>query len=85
MVRTCLGCARKAFLPTASSPHQRERGRELTPRLEASEVSRTDDLRTPEDSGTDDLQAIGRSWVVQELLEAVRRCPFCGNSFVTLI
>ncbi|KAL0959812.1 hypothetical protein HGRIS_011494 [Hohenbuehelia grisea] len=27
----------------------------------------------------------GNSWVVQELIEAVRRCLFCGNSFVTVV
>jgi hypothetical protein len=24
-------------------------------------------------------------WIVRELLEAVNRCLFCGNSFVTLL
>ncbi|KAI0294320.1 transcription factor IIIC subunit delta N-term-domain-containing protein, partial [Multifurca ochricompacta] len=53
MVRTCLGCARKAFLPTALSPHL--------------------------------FRATGRGWVIQELLNAARRCLFCGNNFATLI
>ncbi|KAI0675674.1 putative zinc-finger of transcription factor IIIC complex-domain-containing protein [Trametes maxima] len=25
------------------------------------------------------------SWVLRDLLEATRRCPFCGNNFVTLV
>ncbi|KAI0251386.1 putative zinc-finger of transcription factor IIIC complex-domain-containing protein [Lactifluus subvellereus] len=67
MVRTCLGCARKAFLHTAPYPHLLEREKEFIPGMEASE------------------RTTGRGWVVQELLEAVRRCLFCGNNFVTLI
>ncbi|KAH9987160.1 transcription factor IIIC subunit delta N-term-domain-containing protein [Russula compacta] len=55
MVQTCLGCARKAFLPTSR------------------------------DSGGDNELTSGRGWVVQELLKAVRRCLFCGNSFAILI
>jgi general transcription factor 3C polypeptide 4 len=26
-----------------------------------------------------------RSWIVEELLEAVNRCLFCGNSFVSIL
>ncbi|KAF8625045.1 hypothetical protein AX15_005586 [Amanita polypyramis BW_CC] len=30
------------------------------------------------------LPALARGWVVQELLEAVQRCLFCGNAFVCI-
>ncbi|KAI0340524.1 hypothetical protein BDW22DRAFT_1398185 [Trametopsis cervina] len=56
MVRTCIGCSRKAFLP---------------PR--------------PGSQSTPWLPAAARSWLVEDLLEAARRCFFCGNSFVTLL
>ncbi|KAI0693750.1 transcription factor IIIC subunit delta N-term-domain-containing protein [Cytidiella melzeri] len=56
MVRTCMGCTRKAFLP---------------PR--------------PGAPATSWLPVAARSWLVEDLLDAVRRCLFCGNSFVTLI
>ncbi|KAF9244208.1 transcription factor IIIC subunit delta N-term-domain-containing protein [Melanogaster broomeanus] len=53
MVRTCIGCSRKALLPVSQS-------------------SATDESWLP---------IAARSWVVKELLEAVQRCLFCGNSF----
>ncbi|CAL1715200.1 unnamed protein product [Somion occarium] len=56
MVRTCLGCRRKAFMPrprAATSPNW--------------------------------LPIPARSWLVEDLLEAVRRCLYCGNNFVTLV
>lgn len=31
------------------------------------------------------LPMAARGWVVEELLEAVRRCLFCGNSFVSVL
>lgn len=31
------------------------------------------------------LPPAARGWVVQELLEAVHRCLFCGNSFVSVL
>jgi hypothetical protein len=31
------------------------------------------------------LLVAARSWVVEELLHATRRCLFCGNRFVTII
>jgi general transcription factor 3C protein 4 len=31
------------------------------------------------------LPEAGRGWVVEELLEAVNRCLFCGNSFVSVL
>lgn len=57
MVRTCIGCSRKALLPVSQS------------------------------SAVDDnwLPTAARSWVVKELLEAVQRCLFCGNSFVAIV
>ncbi|KAJ7705602.1 putative zinc-finger of transcription factor IIIC complex-domain-containing protein [Mycena rosella] len=35
--------------------------------------------------GGDWLPEAGRGWVVEELLEAVHRCLFCGNSFVSVL
>ncbi|KAL4064044.1 transcription factor IIIC subunit delta N-term-domain-containing protein [Scleroderma yunnanense] len=57
MVRTCIGCSRKALLPMSQS-------------------SATDDSWMP---------LAARSWIVKELLEAVQRCLFCGNSFVGIV
>ncbi|KAI9573929.1 transcription factor IIIC subunit delta N-term-domain-containing protein [Boletus coccyginus] len=57
MVRTCIGCSRKALLPVSQS-------------------SAVD---------TSWLPAAARSWIVKELLEAVQRCLFCGNSFVGIV
>lgn len=56
MVRTCVGCNRKAFLPPprdAPSPAW--------------------------------LPPSARSWVVEDLLHAVRRCFFCGSNFLSLV
>ncbi|KAH8104064.1 putative zinc-finger of transcription factor IIIC complex-domain-containing protein [Cristinia sonorae] len=56
MVRTCVGCGRKALLP---------------PTRDASRAHW--------------LPVYARNWVVEDLLDAIRRCLYCGNSFVTLI
>ncbi|KAJ6498553.1 putative zinc-finger of transcription factor IIIC complex-domain-containing protein [Mycena vitilis] len=58
LVRTCVGCSRKAFLPLSSR-----------------------DAATTANW----LPEAGRGWVVEELLEAVHRCLFCGNSFVSVL
>ncbi|KAJ7040982.1 putative zinc-finger of transcription factor IIIC complex-domain-containing protein [Mycena alexandri] len=58
LVRTCVGCSRKAFLPLSSR-----------------DASTTANW----------LPDAGRGWVVEELLEAVHRCLFCGNSFVSVL
>ncbi|KAJ6551185.1 putative zinc-finger of transcription factor IIIC complex-domain-containing protein [Mycena capillaripes] len=58
LVRTCVGCSRKAFLPLSSR-----------------DASTTANW----------LPNTGRGWVVEELLEAVHRCLFCGNSFVSVL
>lgn len=57
MVRTCIGCSRKALLPVSQS------------------------LAVDESW----LPTAARSWIVKELLEAVQRCLFCGNSFVVIV
>lgn len=57
MVRTCIGCSRKAFLPLSQKPPERANW----------------------------LPAAARSWLVEQLLEAVHHCLFCGNSFVTIL
>ncbi|KAI0079097.1 hypothetical protein K474DRAFT_1640323 [Panus rudis PR-1116 ss-1] len=56
MVRTCVGCNRKAFAP-----------------------------RSREDLRPNWLPPPARSWLVEDLLHAVRRCLYCGNNFVTLV
>ncbi|KAJ6618186.1 putative zinc-finger of transcription factor IIIC complex-domain-containing protein [Mycena sp. CBHHK59/15] len=58
LVRTCVGCSRKAFLP----------------------LSRRNPATTE-----NWLPEAGRGWVVEDLLEAVHRCLFCGNSFVSVL
>jgi general transcription factor 3C protein 4 len=85
MVQTCLGCARKAFLPAVRSRYQQDGGRELNSGVGLSERTPAEDARTDGDSGLLDVPAIGRGWVMQELLKAVRRCLFCGNNFSILI
>ncbi|EGN93775.1 hypothetical protein SERLA73DRAFT_172058 [Serpula lacrymans var. lacrymans S7.3] len=57
VVRTCIGCSRKALLSPSQSSS----------------------------SGSDWLPVAARSWIVTELLEAVQRCLFCGNSFVCIV
>ncbi|KIJ65305.1 hypothetical protein HYDPIDRAFT_89000 [Hydnomerulius pinastri MD-312] len=57
MVRTCIGCSRKALLPVSQSSAADENW----------------------------LPIAARSWIVKELLEAVQRCLFCGNSFVGIV
>lgn len=78
MVRTCLGCARKAFLPAARSLYRPEGGGDVTTGTRASTRGTAEDTVMAED-----LDASG--WLVQALLKAVRRCLFCGNNFATLI
>lgn len=56
VVRTCIGCHRKAFLPPSQM---------------------TDPRWLPVE--------VRDSWLVADLLEAVRRCLYCGNTFVTLV
>jgi len=85
MVQTCLGCARKAFLPAVRSRHQQDGGRELNSGVGHYEQTTAEDPRTVDDSGIVDVSEIGRGWVMQELLKAVRRCLFCGNNFSILI
>ncbi|KAH9074878.1 transcription factor IIIC subunit delta N-term-domain-containing protein [Lactarius deliciosus] len=80
MVRTCLGCARKAFLPAARSLRRPEIGDATTSVGALREGTAEDPIMT------EDLDIEHRpGWLAQELLKAVRRCLFCGNNFATLI
>jgi general transcription factor 3C protein 4 len=81
MVRTCVGCARKAFLPAARSLHRPEGGGDVTTGVRASTRGTAEDQIMAEDLEAEH----GPGWLVQELLKAVRRCLFCGNNFATLI
>ncbi|KAK0457870.1 transcription factor IIIC subunit delta N-term-domain-containing protein [Desarmillaria tabescens] len=58
MVRSCIGCKRKSFLPL-------------------SRQSRSAKLNW--------LPPMAQSWVVEELLEACKRCLYCGNNFVSIV
>jgi general transcription factor 3C protein 4 len=70
MARTCVGCKRKAFLPPA-----------LRRATDADAMAVDGELE--EDVGH--LPDAARSWVVKELLRAVCKCLFCGNSFTSLL
>ncbi|KAK0203092.1 transcription factor IIIC subunit delta N-term-domain-containing protein [Desarmillaria ectypa] len=58
MVRSCIGCKRKSFLPLS------RQGGSAKPNW---------------------LPPMAQSWVVEELLEACRRCLYCGNNFVSIV
>ncbi|KAI0048739.1 hypothetical protein FA95DRAFT_1517013 [Auriscalpium vulgare] len=80
MVRTCIGCTRKAFVPplrTAAS------GDNVGTLGEAEAVSGTRSQKP--DAALAHLPSAARSWIVQELLQAVRRCLFCGNALIAMI
>lgn len=57
LVRTCVVCCRKAFLP----------------------------LSMPNSPSKTWLPKAAQSWVVEELLEAVHRCLFCNNNFISVL
>ncbi len=87
MVQTCIGCARKAFLPTRSL-YQQNRGEKPIGGVGVSERTVSVDpsmVGGSDRSGTENPATTGRGWVVQELLKAVPRCLFCGNNFAILI
>ncbi|KAI0064060.1 hypothetical protein BV25DRAFT_1869513 [Artomyces pyxidatus] len=86
MVRTCIGCARKAFLPPISA-HSRLQARAGSPQNSNVEEARVEIGVSSETSAPDKehLPDAARSWIVEELLEAVQRCLFCGNNFITVI
>lgn len=93
MVRTCVGCSRKAFLPPSS------------PALAAVTTADAGDERGDGDrhgdAGTLPPEAVScggeggpmgglpgpvhDSRIVRDLLDATRRCLFCGNNFVVLV
>ncbi|PBK65899.1 hypothetical protein ARMSODRAFT_960807 [Armillaria solidipes] len=58
MVRSCIGCKRKSFLPLSRQSGQ---------------------------AAPNWLPPMAQSWVVEELLEASRRCLYCGNNFVSIV
>jgi len=84
-VKTCIGCARKAFLPAVRSTYQKGWGDVQIRGVEDSERTLAEGPSTVEEPGTENAGTTGRGWVVQELLKAVRRCLFCGNNFAILI
>lgn len=84
-VKTCIGCARKAFLPVAQSPYQQDWGGVQVQGVGCPERTLAEDPSTVEEPGTENAGTTGQGWIVQELLKAVRRCLFCGNNFAVLI
>lgn len=84
-VKTCIGCARKAFLPAAQSPYQQDWGDVQMRGVGDSERTLAEGASMAEEPGTENAGTTGRGWVVQELLKAARRCLFCGNNFAVLI
>ena len=85
MVQTCVGCARKAFLPATRSLYQQDRGEEQTRGEGVSERALNENARTVGESGIEKPGMSEKGWIVRELLKAVRRCLFCGNNFAILI
>jgi general transcription factor 3C polypeptide 4 len=85
MVQTCLGCARKSFLPAMRPRYQKDGGEEMNSDVGPSDRTTAEDPRTVSDSDVVDVLATGRGWVMQEVLNAVRRCLFCGNNFAILL
>jgi general transcription factor 3C protein 4 len=85
MVQTCIGCARKAFLPTTRSLHQQNQGEKPIGGVGVSERTVAVDPSIVGGVGTENPATTRRGWVVQELLKAVPRCLFCGNNFAILI
>ncbi|PIL25172.1 hypothetical protein GSI_13061 [Ganoderma sinense ZZ0214-1] len=96
MVRTCVGCSRKALLAPPSAPT----GAVTTavadpPRGNGSgDGDKDGDRHGHRDAGPpavaggtlSGLPGSARdSRVVRDLLDATRRCPFCGNNFVMLV
>ncbi|KAH8110999.1 transcription factor IIIC subunit delta N-term-domain-containing protein [Phellopilus nigrolimitatus] len=81
MVRTCISCTRKAFL--APSSRARVQDDDGVPNTSAA-----GDAAGPSKATIPSVVWIpeaGRSWVVDELLEAARSCLYCGNRFVRIL
>ncbi|KAF8638457.1 hypothetical protein AX17_002191 [Amanita inopinata Kibby_2008] len=53
--------------------------------LAPSAVALLHESGNPEEARLQHLPGVARGWVVEELLEAVRRCLFCGNAFVCIV
>ena len=88
MVRTCIGCSRKALLPPPAPA-----GADADALATAVPVPTTDG-DVPGDDGAAQSSAGGGGGAdpaeggasfVRDLLEATRRCPLCGNNFVVLV
>ncbi|TFK90124.1 hypothetical protein K466DRAFT_638963 [Polyporus arcularius HHB13444] len=91
MVRTCVGCGRKALLPPPApawaAPEASSSG-DANGSVDYP-VARVGDSQAPPahllypPGGVGGLPNSAR--FVQDLLDATRRCPFCGNNFVVLV
>lgn len=85
MVQTCLGCARKSFLPAVRPRYQQDGGGEMNPDAGPSDRTMAEDPSTVGDPDIVDVLATGLGWVMQEVLKAIRRCLFCGNNLAILL
>ncbi|THH10356.1 hypothetical protein EW145_g1385 [Phellinidium pouzarii] len=85
-VRTCIGCTRKAFLAPSSRTPRPENNSTLSSTVngdKASPANASMSLAVP--PGVSWVPEAGRSWIVDELLEAARCCLYCGNRFVRIL
>lgn len=74
MARTCVGCCRKALSPQPPPPPP-------IPSDAASGGSGGEDAGNWLPPGV----GVARCWIAEELLSAVCRCLFCGNSFASVL
>ncbi|KAJ3872669.1 putative zinc-finger of transcription factor IIIC complex-domain-containing protein [Lentinula edodes] len=82
-VRTCIGCTRKAFLPPLSESREDGEDSEQGGGEHAEHQGQEKNLFPKHSSLLP--RAVSESWFVEELLEAVHRCLFCGNAFVSVL
>ncbi|RPD64172.1 hypothetical protein L227DRAFT_571740 [Lentinus tigrinus ALCF2SS1-6] len=91
MVRTCIGCSRKALLPPPV-PARAAPGPSSSGDANGSvdrPASQVGDSQAPPAHSPYPRAGMGGSYnsarFVQDLLDATQRCPFCGNNFVVLV
>ncbi|KAI0741644.1 transcription factor IIIC subunit delta N-term-domain-containing protein [Daedaleopsis nitida] len=94
LVRTCIGCSRKALLPVtpsapvnpASAPPWSGDGYESGDHARAGRHALAPSAQLASaGGGALSANPAGGFSFVQDLLHATRRCPFCGNNFVVLV
>ncbi|EJD07659.1 uncharacterized protein FOMMEDRAFT_16290 [Fomitiporia mediterranea MF3/22] len=85
LVRTCSGCTRKAFLPPSSRVQNHNSTAAGDTLCIASSSAETMTSSAPPSTSNLWIPEAGRSWIVDELLEAARYCLYCGNRFVRIL